>query len=52
MDAAGVSAQIAFPNNLGLGGQGVAKASSDHSLLNACVEIYNDYGAEVQERTG
>jgi predicted TIM-barrel fold metal-dependent hydrolase len=51
MDAAGVSAQIAFPNNLGLGGQGVAKASSDHSLLNACVEIYNDHGAEVQERT-
>jgi len=51
MDAAGVSAQIAFPNNLGLGGQGVAKASSDHALLNACVEIYNDYGAEVQEST-
>lgn len=52
MDAAGVSAQIAFPNNLGLGGQGVAKATSDHALLNACVEIYNDYGAEVQERSG
>lgn len=51
MDAAGISAQIAFPNNLGLGGQGVAKASSDHSLLTACVEIYNDYGAEVQERS-
>ena len=43
MDAAGVSAQIAFPNNLGLGGQGVAKASSDQSLLNTCVEIYNDW---------
>ena len=52
MDAAGVSAQIAFPNNLGLGGQGVARASSDEGLLNACVEIYNDYGAEVQERSG
>jgi predicted TIM-barrel fold metal-dependent hydrolase len=52
MDAAGVSAQIAFPNNLGLGGQSVAKASSDQSLLNACVEIYNDFGAEVQERSG
>jgi uncharacterized protein len=52
MDEAGVSAQIAFPNNLGLGGQGVAKASSDQSLLNACVEIYNDHGAEVQERSG
>jgi uncharacterized protein len=52
MDAAGVSAQIAFPNNLGLGGQSVAKASSDQTLLNTCVEIYNDYGAEVQERSG
>jgi predicted TIM-barrel fold metal-dependent hydrolase len=51
MDAAGVSAQIAFPNNLGLGGQSVARASSDQSLLNACVEIYNDFGAEVQERS-
>jgi uncharacterized protein len=51
MDAAGVSAQIAFPNNLGLGGQSVAKASSDQSLLNACVEIYNDFGAEVQEQS-
>jgi predicted TIM-barrel fold metal-dependent hydrolase len=52
MDAAGVSAQVAFPNNLGLGGQSVAKASSDQTLLNTCVEIYNDYGAEVQERSG
>jgi uncharacterized protein len=52
MDAAGVSTQVAFPNNLGLGGQSVAKASSDQSLLNACVEIYNDYGAEVQEGAG
>jgi len=52
MDAAGVSAQIAFPNNLGLGGQGVAKASTDQSLLTTCVEIYNDHGAEVQESTG
>jgi uncharacterized protein len=52
MDAAGVSAQIAFPNNLGLGGQSVAKASSDQALLNACVEIYNDFGAEIQEQSG
>ncbi|HEV7443687.1 MAG TPA: amidohydrolase family protein [Steroidobacteraceae bacterium] len=52
MDAAGVTTQIAFPNNLGLGGQGVAKASGDVSLLNTCIEIYNDYGAEVQEESG
>lgn len=51
MDAAGISTQVAFPNNLGLGGQGVARASSDRSLLDACIEIYNDYGAEIQERS-
>jgi uncharacterized protein len=52
MDAAGVTTQVAFPNNLGLGGQSVAKASSDHTLLNTCTEIYNDFGAELQERSG
>jgi uncharacterized protein len=52
MDAAGITAQVAFPNNLGLGGQGVANASSDRVLLDACIEIYNDYGAEVQEQSG
>jgi predicted TIM-barrel fold metal-dependent hydrolase len=52
MDEAGVTTQVAFPNNLGLGGQGVAQASSDHSLLNTCIEIYNDYGAETQEQSG
>ena len=48
MDAAGITAQVAFPNNLGLGGQGVANASSDRVLLDACIEMYNDYGAELQ----
>ena len=52
MDAAGITAQVAFPNNLGLGGQGVAKASSDRALLDACIEMYNDHGAEVQEESG
>ncbi len=52
MDAAGITAQVAFPNNLGLGGQGVASASSDRVLLDACIEMYNDYGAEVQEESG
>ena len=47
MDAAGITAQVAFPNNLGLGGQGVANASSDRALLDACIEMYNDYGAEA-----
>ena len=52
MDAAGITAQVAFPNNLGLGGQGVANASSDRALLDACIEMYNDYGAELQAGSG
>jgi predicted TIM-barrel fold metal-dependent hydrolase len=52
MDAAGITAQVAFPNNLGLGGQGVANASSDRVLLDACIEMYNDYGAELQAESG
>jgi len=43
---------VAFPNNLGLGGQGVANASSDRALLDACIEMYNDYGAELQAGSG
>ncbi|MGP0030626.1 MAG: amidohydrolase family protein [Acidimicrobiales bacterium] len=52
MDDAGITAQVAFPNNLGLGGQGVANASSDRVLLDACIEMYNDYGAELQAESG
>jgi predicted TIM-barrel fold metal-dependent hydrolase len=52
MDEAGIATQIAFPNNLGLGGQGVAKATNDRSLLDACVELYNDYALDVQETSG
>ena len=52
MDSAGITAQVAFPNNLGLGGQGVANASSDRALLDACIEMYNDYGAELQAESG
>jgi predicted TIM-barrel fold metal-dependent hydrolase len=52
MDAAGIWAQVVFPNNLGLGGQSVAKATSDRSLLNTCIEIYNDFTAQIQEQSG
>jgi uncharacterized protein len=52
MDRAGIWAQVVFPNNLGLGGQSVANASTDRSLLNTCVQVYNDYTAELQERSG
>ena len=52
MDEAGIWAQVVFPNNLGLGGQSVATATDDRALLNTCVEIYNDFGAEIQDESG
>ena len=52
MDAAGIWAQVVFPNNVGLGGEGVGKATSDRALLNTCVEVYNDWGAELMEQSG
>jgi predicted TIM-barrel fold metal-dependent hydrolase len=52
MDESGIWAQVVFPNNVGLGGESVAKAASDRSLLNTCVEIYNDWGAELLEVSG
>jgi len=52
MDAAGIYAQVVFPNNVGLGGQSVAMASTDRSLLNTCIEIYNDWSAEIMEQSG
>jgi predicted TIM-barrel fold metal-dependent hydrolase len=52
MDDAGIWTQIVFPNNVGLGGQGVARASTDRALLNTCVEVYNDWGAELMEQSG
>ena len=52
MDASGIYAQVVFPNNVGLGGQGVAMATTDRSLLNTCVEVYNDWSAELMEQSG
>ena len=52
MDAAGIHAQVVFPNNVGLGGQSVARATTDRSLLNTCIEIYNDWSAELMEQSG
>lgn len=50
MDAAGVHAQIVYPNILGFGGQASAKVDID--LRQLCVEIYNDAMAELQEESG
>jgi predicted TIM-barrel fold metal-dependent hydrolase len=50
MDEAGVYAQIVYPNILGFGGQ--ASARVDPELRLACVQIYNDAMAELQEESG
>lgn len=50
MDDAGIFAQIVYPNILGFGGQ--ASAQVDPELRLACVQIYNDAMAELQEESG
>jgi len=50
MDEAGIYAQIVYPNILGFGGQASAKV--DPALRLACVQIYNDAMAELQEESG
>ena len=50
MDEAGIYAQIVYPNILGFGGQ--ASARVDPELRLACVQIYNDAMAEIQEESG
>jgi predicted TIM-barrel fold metal-dependent hydrolase len=50
MDAAGVQAQIVYPNILGFGGQATAKV--DPALRLICVQIYNDAAAELQAASG
>jgi len=50
MDANGIHAHIVYPNILGFGGQASAKV--DPALRLACVQIYNDAMAEIQEQSG
>jgi predicted TIM-barrel fold metal-dependent hydrolase len=50
MDAAGISAQIAYPNLLGFGNQ---KAMGvDHDLRLVTTQIFNDASAELQAASG
>ena len=49
MDECGIFAQIVYPNILGFGGQAAAKVDADLRL--ACVRIYNDAVAEMQEQS-
>jgi predicted TIM-barrel fold metal-dependent hydrolase len=50
MDECGIYAQIVYPNILGFGGQAAAKVDADLRL--ACVQIYNDAMAELQQESG
>jgi predicted TIM-barrel fold metal-dependent hydrolase len=51
MDEMGVSHCISYPNVGGFGNQNFLKID-DRELRIACVEIYNDYMADVQKRSG
>ena len=51
MDEMGVSHCITYPNVGGFGNQNFLKVE-DLDLRIACVEIYNDYMADVQQRSG
>ena len=50
MDAAGITAQIAYPNVLGFGGHRLAVVDPELSLLTA--QIFNDAMAELQAVSG
>jgi predicted TIM-barrel fold metal-dependent hydrolase len=52
MDECGIYAQVVYPNAVGIGGQNLAKATSDPVIRRLCVEIYNDFMAELQEWSG
>lgn len=50
LDELGIYAQVMYPNVAGFGSQRFGEVG-DEVLRRACVEIYNDYMAEVQERS-
>jgi predicted TIM-barrel fold metal-dependent hydrolase len=52
MDECGVYAQVLYPNAIGIGGQSLADGVKDPVLRRLCIEIYNDYMAEVQHNSG
>jgi uncharacterized protein len=52
MDDLGISAQVLYPNSMGIGGQNLANSVEDPVLLRLCVELYNDAMAEVQADSG
>lgn len=52
MDECGIWGQVLYPNAIGLGGQGLTQGVQDPELRRLCLEIYNDYMAEVQDNSG
>ena len=51
MDSLGIHAATLYPNVAGFGSQNFMKVT-DEGLRVACVEIYNDYMAEIQQASG
>jgi predicted TIM-barrel fold metal-dependent hydrolase len=52
LDELGIDNQVLYPNSMGIGGQNLANAIGDPTVLRLCVELYNDAMAEVQEASG
>jgi len=51
MDECGIHAQVLFPNVVGLGGHTLNTVVQDEGLRMACVEIYNDAMADLQNES-
>jgi uncharacterized protein len=51
MDELGIEVQILYPNVAGFGNQNFMRVE-DYGLRRACVEIYNDFMAELQDASG
>ena len=52
MDELGISAQVIYPNNIGIGGQNLYNTLEDKTAVRLCLELYNDAMAEVQQESG
>jgi predicted TIM-barrel fold metal-dependent hydrolase len=51
MDELGIANQVLYPNAIGLGGQNLWNSVDDKSVVNMCLEIYNDAMAEIQDES-
>ncbi|MDZ7675393.1 MAG: amidohydrolase family protein [Acidimicrobiales bacterium] len=52
LDEVGIEAQVLYPNSIGLGGQNLVNTVGDRTLVQLCIELYNDAMADVQEESG